>query len=419
MKNDSISLCMIVKDEEENLPRCLQSVKSVVDEIVIADTGSTDRSKEIAASFGAKIFSFEWRDDFSAARNFSLQNASGKWILWLDADEALEEGFAFKVRSELKKENIAGLHFPFVNVYKDRHEPPTLFLRMFLRHPEISWVNVIHEQILGSVQKYANKNNLAIGTCPAKIFHFGYSDSEMRKKGKYERNLKLFQKQLEQYPDDPYSWYQLAVMVRQKDTLKSRQAMTNTVRLLRLLNAEQRKEAVYAADAFAHLATSFEMEGNPEAANELLEEARKTGYLLTPNFYYGAATILLKQKNYSGAIDHFTVCRKLDGRALTVPIQWGITGPLALQGKAECYLQLGKTSEAEKALDEAVGLAPHHLPLVLTAAHHFLKAKKTARALEFLNNYLQTNPEPSDLWDRAGKPILQIVQQAAEKIAVR
>ncbi len=85
----TLSLCMIVKNEEKHLARCLSSVKDVADEIVIVDTGSTDKTIEIAESFSAKIFHFDWVNDFSAARNFALSKCTGDWILYLDADEEL------------------------------------------------------------------------------------------------------------------------------------------------------------------------------------------------------------------------------------------------------------------------------------------------------------------------------------------
>ncbi|OCT14338.1 glycosyl transferase [Paenibacillus pectinilyticus] len=87
----SISLCMIVKNEEQALGRCLHSVRDVADEIIIVDTGSTDRTKEIAASFGAVIYDFAWIDDFGAARNYSFSKATQSYILWLDADDEFEE----------------------------------------------------------------------------------------------------------------------------------------------------------------------------------------------------------------------------------------------------------------------------------------------------------------------------------------
>ena len=97
-----ISLCMIVKNEEGTLERCLNSVKHVVDEIVVADTGSTDRTKEIAARFTDKVFDFPWVDDFSAARNASFERASMDYVLWLDADDILLPDDAVKLR-ELKE----------------------------------------------------------------------------------------------------------------------------------------------------------------------------------------------------------------------------------------------------------------------------------------------------------------------------
>ncbi|MDE5995713.1 MAG: glycosyltransferase family 2 protein, partial [Eubacterium sp.] len=87
----TISLCMIVKNEEKVLARCLESIKNAVDEIIIADTGSTDNTKEIAKKYTDKIYDFEWVDDFSKARNFSFSKASKDYIMWLDADDIISK----------------------------------------------------------------------------------------------------------------------------------------------------------------------------------------------------------------------------------------------------------------------------------------------------------------------------------------
>ena len=87
----TISLCMIVKNEEDVLERCLSSVSDLVDEIIVVDTGSTDSSREIAARFTEKVFDFPWRDDFAAARNESFSHASMDYCMWLDADDVLLE----------------------------------------------------------------------------------------------------------------------------------------------------------------------------------------------------------------------------------------------------------------------------------------------------------------------------------------
>src|SRR5882757_3140262 len=90
LRNAKISLTMIVRNEENNLPRCLESVRGLFDEIVVVDTGSTDRTAEIARSFGARVFDFVWVDDFAAARNAALARARGAYAFWLDADDRLD-----------------------------------------------------------------------------------------------------------------------------------------------------------------------------------------------------------------------------------------------------------------------------------------------------------------------------------------
>src|SRR5262249_25313011 len=93
-----VSLCMIVRNEEANLPECLESVADLVDEMIVVDTGSNDRTKEVALNCGAKVFDFPWVDHFAAARNESLRYATGRWIFWLDADDCLDEENRTKLR---------------------------------------------------------------------------------------------------------------------------------------------------------------------------------------------------------------------------------------------------------------------------------------------------------------------------------
>ena len=97
-----LSLCMIVKNEEKNLGSCLDSIKDIVDEMIILDTGSSDNTVQIAKSFGAEIHNFEWCNDFSAARNESIKFARGKWILWMDADEQFDDKSKEELNSILK-----------------------------------------------------------------------------------------------------------------------------------------------------------------------------------------------------------------------------------------------------------------------------------------------------------------------------
>ncbi|MDO8517577.1 MAG: tetratricopeptide repeat protein [Nanoarchaeota archaeon] len=114
---ETISLCMIVKNEEKSIERCLNSVSDFVDEIIIVDTGSTDRTKEVALKFTDKIFDFKWIDDFSAARNFSISKATKDWILILDADESISKIDLDKLREILSVEEKVDAYYLIWRTY--------------------------------------------------------------------------------------------------------------------------------------------------------------------------------------------------------------------------------------------------------------------------------------------------------------
>ena len=147
----SISLCMIVKDEEETLGRCLNSIHDLVDEIVIIDTGSTDKTKEIASKFTDKIYDFKWCDDFSKARNYSFSKASKEYILWLDADDVILE--KDRVKFKYLKENLDNTYDIVMFKYDlnlDEHGIPALSYyreRLLKRKNNYIWKSPIHEVI--------------------------------------------------------------------------------------------------------------------------------------------------------------------------------------------------------------------------------------------------------------------------------
>src|SRR5687767_4841401 len=95
---DTLSLCMIARDAERTLPRALKSARPFMDEIVVVDTGSLDSTRRVAEEFGARVFDFPWCDSFSAARNHSLEQATGDWVFWMDADDLLPQASGFELR---------------------------------------------------------------------------------------------------------------------------------------------------------------------------------------------------------------------------------------------------------------------------------------------------------------------------------
>jgi len=205
-----ISACLIVKNEEKHLGKCLQSIKDIVDEIVVVDTGSTDRTIEIAEQFGAKVGHFEWTQDFAAARNSALALATGNWILWIDADEEITPESAKAFRAASIRPQFGGYNIEIVNFVDDREGGNAFVhcpIRLFRNLPGVEWVGSVHEQVVQSIDKlglpWARLDN-------AQILHSGYRPSEVEAKGKQERTITMIEAALEQNPEDGFQWFNLA-----------------------------------------------------------------------------------------------------------------------------------------------------------------------------------------------------------------
>jgi hypothetical protein len=200
---------MIVKNEERFLPTCLASVSGVVDEIVVLDTGSTDRTCEIALAAGATLAHFEWCDDFSAARNAALKHVTSDWVLVLDADEVLANGAGAALRAALNHPGMyCGMlpmhHSSRVNatqaeVLSGEHRmgEPTWLPRLFLKTDDLAWEGIVHESPSGWLEARGG-----VGTCiQSPIVHFG-SVPDFRDANKRDlRNLSLLRKEVAADPD--------------------------------------------------------------------------------------------------------------------------------------------------------------------------------------------------------------------------
>jgi len=203
-----VSLTMIVKNEEENLAACLATAADLVDEVIVVDTGSTDRTKELATRLGARVFDFTWVDSFAAARNAALSHATGDWIFWLDADDRLDEENRAKLRalfSKLKNENVAyGMK---CHCFPDPESSTATIVdhvRLFRNLPEIRWKYRVHEQILPAV-RHSGGNVLASDVV---IHHVGYEDPRLRV-SKEQRNLRLLLLDHAEEPNDPFTLFNL------------------------------------------------------------------------------------------------------------------------------------------------------------------------------------------------------------------
>lgn len=200
----SVCLCMIAKDEEKNIERCIKSARGLVDEIVVADTGSVDSTAAIARSLGAKIYDYPWDDSFANARNFAMSKAESGWLLLLDADEALDPDGISAIIDFIKTTDLDGAHFRVRN-YTGTYSPDCYSLHSALRllrnSGEYRFRGDIHEQV---VAREPGELSRRFTTLPVTIHHYGYLDAAVREKQKRRRNMPILEKQLRENPDEPF-----------------------------------------------------------------------------------------------------------------------------------------------------------------------------------------------------------------------
>ena len=213
----SISLCMIAKNEERSIAHCLDAFKDFVQEIIVVDTGSTDRTVEIARSHGAEVRFFPWVNDFAAARNVSIQNAKGDWILRMDADEWAEPGELIKLLNAAAS-GVADLYF-CKTVSSDLYKAdPNAFgvqnLRLFKNHLGLTFEHAIHETITTSL---AIRKGLKTAVTNIIFLHSGYDVSEEDMEDKIARNLKICESGLEKDPTDRFLQMVHGIVAYRKD----------------------------------------------------------------------------------------------------------------------------------------------------------------------------------------------------------
>ncbi len=210
------SLCMIVKNEEKNIDNCLNSVKNIFDEVIIVDTGSTDKTKEIVSKYTDKVYNFKWIDDFSAARNFSFSKATKDYIMWLDADDIIKkEDYQQLLELKNNMSKDIDIYMMKYNIAFDKNNNPTFSYnreRLIKREQDHKWQDRVHEYIplIGKIKRLEiaithnkkeikqNNRNLKIYRMmeqnqekftPRNLYYYG---RELYDHGKYKQAIKKF-----------------------------------------------------------------------------------------------------------------------------------------------------------------------------------------------------------------------------------
>jgi tetratricopeptide (TPR) repeat protein len=203
LSRPDVAAALIVKNEQNFLPGCLESLKGRVEEIVVVDTGSEDDSRQIAAGFGSRVIAFDWDGDFSAARNAGLEAISSDWILYIDADERLKLPDGGELADHID---------PLALAHYVRFRPKTGYTcyreaRLFRRDPRLRFAGRIHETMTPILKDISAREGLPIASSRVGIDHIGYDGDQSHK---HARNLPLLEDAIQTQPERVYYWHHLA-----------------------------------------------------------------------------------------------------------------------------------------------------------------------------------------------------------------
>ncbi|CAM4332774.1 glycosyltransferase [Paenibacillus alkaliterrae] len=352
-KKPKLTLCMVVRNEELLLPRCLESVKDLADEMIIVDTGSTDRTIQIAEQAGAIVIQEPWEQNFSKPLNRALREAKGEWILRLDGDEELVAEDKGKLRKIMTDPRVEGYILPIISLLNDQNvveEEVSSFIRLYRNRPDYVYEGLIHEQVIPSI--YRRDPKAVIKSADVRIKHYGYLKEISDAKNKGKRNLEITLEAIKREPDNGYLRFYMGVEYRRQNE--------------RNLAAVQFAEAMRRIDPKLPWAsrcvqayTTVLMElGLWEQAMSIAEE----GIRLYPDYtdlVYLRGVIHHQQGNPLAAVSDFSKCIAMgDPAGLNYVVSKGIGGYKSYYALGLAYRTLGKNEEAVAAYEKSYKLFP-------------------------------------------------------------
>lgn len=354
---EKLGLCMIVKNEERALARCLESVRNWVGEMVVVDTGSTDGTVGIAESLGARVSHFPWCDDFSAARNTALDQATSEWVLVLDGDETLTVESPEEFKAALTQSQWDGFSLPIRSLNDNGTYSKAMVFRLFRRErPGMRYRGEIHEQLEAVAAGALRTSRLSC----LQLDHDGYTAAVVAGAGKALRNIRLSRKLTQSRPDDPFSWFVYAMALAQSD----RNAMLDAAqRAMALIDAnpERVRAEHYVVNLYLAAINAYQALGNVEQVVMLADRALVL-FPASPDLLYqrGGARMVLGE--FTGAVDDFEAALSVAASKFQLVVDPAAIGHGARTELAQALRKLGRGDEAMAQLQKAVAQAPAEFP---------------------------------------------------------
>jgi tetratricopeptide (TPR) repeat protein len=361
-----LSLCMIVKDEEEMLPRCLAAAAPAVDEIVVVDTGSSDRTIEIARSFGARVIERAWTGSFAEARNASFDAATGDWLMFLDADEVLVAEDAERLRAlrgQTWREAFYLTEISYTGELGDGTAATHTALRVFRARDAYRFSGRLHEQIADTLPLHLPER---VAATDIRIEHFGYLGAVRDAKEKSRRNIELLLTQRDEGPANPFLHFNLGSEYGAVGD--SRAALAEFERAWELIEHDPERRTWGFMPALAsRLVRALRICGRHDdcilRADECL--ARYPGFT---DLVYEQASALLALGRTEDAIARFELCVEMGDAPSRYTATVGMGTFLPKLALAEISHARGEAGAAVALLDATLGEHPGFFGLVLPLA---------------------------------------------------
>ncbi len=398
-----LTVGLIVKNEEKFLAQCLKSIREIATQIVVVDTGSTDRTVEIAREYGAEVHTFAWSDDFSAARNAVLERAIGDWILMLDADEELSAEGRQKLAALTQNAEVMAWRLPMIDVGREA-EGRSYVPRLFRNAPGLFYVGRVHEQVFSSVEVRREEWGLDNRVGDATLIHHGYLAEVVRDRNKVERNLRLLERAIGELPDEPHL------------------LMNHGLELSR--SGREAKALGRYREAFASLAGKPAAEVVPELRETLLAQlcsrlmaARqfedvvvtlgsplaRSGTGLTASLHFSFGLAQMELGRFREAAAQFQLCLQTRAQRTLSPINKEITTSAPAHCLAVCLGQSGDTAAAEKAFQIAFSENGHAAGIHLDYARFLADSGRSVEALQRLHEVVSRDGHNVDAWRLGGQ----------------
>ncbi len=330
----TLSLCMIVRDNETTIRRCLASISPWVDEIVMVDTGSTDATMEICKEFGVRLFEFPWCDDFSAARNESLKHARGEWILWMDSDDVIPQEQAQRLRQLVDCVHTNNCLGYVLQVHCPSEESAQLTIvdhvKLFRNRSSIRFEHRIHEQILPSIRAAGGE----VKFTDIYLIHEGSIQTAAVRARKLERDLRILALDLESRPDHPFILFNLGMTHEHAGNFS--EAIKYLMRCLELSSPAES----HVRKAWAILVSCWQRQGAPAQAARTAVDGLNV-FADDPELLFRRAVAYQSLNEYEKAITDYKKLLTIRLAETFRSVDPTIQGCKAFHNLAGCYQSLG------------------------------------------------------------------------------